>query len=448
MTGWLNLLKTASNYKLVFCSRCVLVIVSMAFFHYKLSKRLIIPTPWPWICWTIIAVVTGIVYLAIMFGGLHHHLQMDEGLSTTVFELDGTTRDNHGNIWDAADLLSVAVDESNAFFVTTRQEYINNQHISINPEKIEIEKAECGPSLPPCPRETYYRRGSGLTTGTCDNKTRRCNVEGWFPRTSTNITKVIDIENLGVLIKNRMYFPKARETRTKTFNEDSTPHCIWYNDKTDKFCPWFTLGTIVKESIDAEMNLTLADIVERGAVIAIRIFWDCDFSWFNHKFKKDPESCRPKYKFKRLDFNETDSGGFKLTTVIKYTDSDGKDRRDIIKARGILFKIQVDSQGWYLDWGEIGVTFATATTLALGVAHYMIGDILLRCFNAREKQYDEVTAEDRDEMDYWPKRGVSFCGRVWFRSKKKSCWDKISTDSERLPLVQSEMGAVNTEGGA
>ena len=290
-----------------------------------------IPNPCLFSSWIVlIALVIGATASVYVFY-LHSYEKSEEGLSATVFRLEGITDDNYGRAWDAVDVLDHSVEEGNAFFVITRQ----------------------------------IRTFSQIQ--------RRCSRNKAWCEGSSRYSKITGVKNFIATIKNRLYFPD--NDRTESNGRQTTYDCL-YNRDSNPHCARFELGYIVNEALKNEgSQQTFDDIVITGAVIAIRILWDCKFY-----LKTD---CNPEYKFKRLDRVGSDwDPGYSLQSSHKYWNSSSRRmERDLIDSRGILFKIQVNAIG-----KKVGVIETLVLLLAcFGFVTYvkMVIDFLLRYFNNR-----------------------------------------------------------------
>nr|KAG5707386.1 hypothetical protein BaRGS_005353 [Batillaria attramentaria] len=161
-------------------------------------------------------------------------------------------------IWDFADY--VPVQENSAVFIMTNVLVTPNQTEGVCEEDPTIEDARCENRT--CVAGQPVMWGNGIKTGKCVNSTREpgakvCEIEAWCPvERDDNTTQMTagfaGAENLTLFVRNNVEFPSFKMNMRNIPDELSYDY-LWrcrYNekDKWDKFCPTFTLDTIVRLS--------------------------------------------------------------------------------------------------------------------------------------------------------------------------------------------------------
>ena len=124
----------------------------------------------------------------------------------------------------------------------------------------------------------------------------------------------------------------------------------------------------------------------RGAVIAIKIKWECnlDLDFMTY--------CLPKYSFHILD-----ESGWNFRHALYHEEN----RRTLIKAYGIKFLISVNGQAGKFDITNTVVIIVTGVGL-MGVANLMCDLILLNFSNQyrekmKEKKFEQIDTANGEE---------------------------------------------------
>lgn len=289
----------------------------------------------------------------------------------------------HYRVWDSVDV-AVPAEEYKAFFVSTNLVVTNNQTQSVCAEDVDIEAAHCVNDIDCQPLHKPYMLGNGVSNGTCNNATGTCFVAAWCPLENDNITDpnnhqlIEGTKDFTVLIKNHVYFPRFNASRSNIEDTDksSLDKCRYDREKAP-LCPVFTLEYMVNEALKKlSKPSTYKEVISRGAVIAIRIFWDCDLD-------RNVKDCRPDYKFDRLDLGSdgVTPQGYNYRYAHRYVDK-GISYRQRIKAFGVLFKFTIDASGGKFD--IIPTLQNIGACLALLTAASIVCDlVLLYCHSQR-----------------------------------------------------------------
>ena len=141
-----------------------------------------------------------------------------------------------------------------------------------------------------------------------------------------------------------------------------------------------------KHTFNISANYTKLAI--HGAVIAIKIKWDCnlDLDFMT--------TCLPKYSFHILD-----ESGWNFRHALYHEEN----RRTLIKAYGIKFLISVNGQAGKFDITSTVVIIVTGLGL-MGLANLMCDLILLNFSNQykekmKEKKFEQIDILDGEERE-------------------------------------------------
>ncbi|KAM8923784.1 P2X purinoceptor 3 [Pelodytes ibericus] len=221
--------------------------------------------------------------------------------------------------------------------------------------------------------------GNGFLTGRCVNS--MCQIQGWCPTEDDTVKVPLlhEAEGFTIFVKNSVRFPVFDFERGNLL---SSLKCN-YNAVTDRFCPIFRLGDIVKL---AGQNFT--DIAKTGGVLGIKIGWLCDLD-------KSWDLCLPRYSFTRLDGVSAKSNvspGYNFRFARYYKREDGSEFRTLIKAYGIRVDVLV-----YGNAGKFNIiptlinTVAAFTSVGVGT---VLCDIILLNFLKGADQYKAKKFEE------------------------------------------------------
>lgn len=185
----------------------------------------------------------------------------DVGIAGTTTKVKGVTYTDLNDskvgdrVWDAVDIV-VPGEENNAFFVMTNVIVTDNQKPGHCPESKDVPEAQCESDNDCLPINKPFILGHGVSTGKCNNSTQTCIVKAWCPIENdvlaTNYAVLNGTKEFTVLIKNHVYFPFYRETRSnilESTNKTYLQGCI-YDSENNPFCPIFKLGYIVEKALD------------------------------------------------------------------------------------------------------------------------------------------------------------------------------------------------------
>lgn len=391
-----------------------------ALFEYDTAKIIHIHSKW-------IGVINRILQVAVLLYILIWVFIMKKGYQKEVIGVSGTTTKVKGvafpenitdiqdikpnpnttpsqlpRVWDSIDV-TVPSEENNAFFVTTNVIITQNQTSSVCSESYDVPGALCKRDSDCLPVGKPFLLGHGLTNGTCDTSTSTCFVQAWCPIENDDLTtnytyqRLLGIDDFTILIKNFVYF-KFYQIRRHNILEDASENFLdtcQYDPESSPFCPVFRIRDIInivnERAGSPSDGVAEEDIFLIGGVIAIRISWDCDFDY-------NPKSCKPLYQFDRLDNkNRNTSKGYNYRYTHNYFDHDNIERRQLIKAFGILFIVNVEAKA-----GKFNVvpTFLNlGSGLALLSISTMLCDLVILYIHKNRKlfnshKYEQVVADD------------------------------------------------------
>ncbi|KAK7497987.1 hypothetical protein BaRGS_00010858, partial [Batillaria attramentaria] len=281
-------------------------------------------------------------------------------------------------IWDFADY--VPVQENSAVFIMTNVLVTPNQTEGVCEEDPTIEDARCENRT--CVAGQPVMWGNGIKTGKCVNSTREpgakvCEIEAWCP------------------------VERDDNTTQRNIPDELSYDYLWrcrYNekDKWDKFCPTFTLDTIVRLS-----GYSFHQIARQGAVIEMTITWDCNLD--------KTRQCLPTYTFSRLDRKEHKIFRGYFFRFAEHYGDDGKSKRTLYKATGLYVVINIQ--------GRAGKFSPTTFLVQIGgyIGLLAIVPVVLDLI-----------------IDYLPTRCVKYREEI---RKRKYVHVPGTADSERQPLL-------------
>ncbi|KAF6017927.1 P2RX1 [Bugula neritina] len=319
----------------------------------------------------------------IIFKGYQH---VDNGaVAVTTSKLKGIAHSNSTDprvgdrVWDSIDL-HVPPQDNGAFFLTTNVIVTKSQ----TPGTCPSVKGPCEIDSDCAPVETPYHLGNGVTTGICNQTTKTCMIRAWCPTEDDSppidgdYARLEHTANFTVLIKNHVYFPYFDVGRSNNLIElvDKAylSHCRYHPDN-HPHCPIFRIGDIVSLSRPTKDQDAVLDndayyrsISRRGAVISIRIHWDCDLDY-------NETECKPYYKFQRLDnYNSNSAPGYNFRYATNYRE-DGAEKRRLVKAYGIQFILEVEAIARKFSFQQFILNIGSS--LALISVASILSDIVL-----------------------------------------------------------------------
>ncbi|CAF0746906.1 unnamed protein product [Rotaria sordida] len=331
----------------------------------------------------IILLLYSIVYLFIYEKG--YQKQDSSIISSVTLKVKGIgyihTPHNETFIIDGTDYI-VPPSENNAIFIMTnfiRTDQTRSQCV----ESMSVSQAICTKDMD-CQSKRYMPNINGRWTGRCifssevnisneiNNLTNRttglCEMQGWCPVENDlqETTIVRDVLNFTIFIKNFIEFP-AFEIKHKNMVENLRS-CI-YHPIHNKDCPIFRLDYIMNK---AEKNITERELILRlGAVIRVKIDWDCNLD-------RSIKLCKPKYSFARLDTpfsEETFSVGFNFRFASHWKHH-RKYLRSLTKAFGLRLIICVSGKAGKFDFITLTLNIGSIVGI-FGLATFVCDIILL-----------------------------------------------------------------------
>ncbi|XP_071848445.1 P2X purinoceptor 4-like isoform X2 [Apostichopus japonicus] len=293
----------------------------------------------------------------------------------------------YNKVWDVTDYVIPA--QSNGFFVMTNMVLTNRQT-----------RGECAedPTIRPCINDstcvpgTENPKTNGRLTGRCvpyKGSQSSCEVQAWCP-TEVDLLPLKDEAVLGaagnftVMIRNAISFPKFNFTKTNILSNNF--NCNFNSsDPNHKFCPIFKLSTIAREAGRDFQQMAL-----KGGVIIINIDWKCNLDW-------NEKHCVPKYSF--IAPNKEDKFNFRFSS---YYRENGTESRDLTKAYGILFQIEIFGEAGKFDIVPLMLNIASGVAL-LSLATVMCDVVVLYFLKKRryykECKYQNVSVDNSEVYD-------------------------------------------------
>lgn len=259
--------------------------------------------------------------------------------TTTKLKGVGSSSIDSRDIWDVSDLVIMS-QGSGGFFLTSSVVLTDNQ-TQTECTELPGHGAECMNDTDCRPVGKPYHIGHGVSTGECNKHTNTCHINSWcdLEDDSPSNAHLISFTNkFTVFIKNHVHFPQFNKTKSNILDSLSSGYikACRYNTETDPYCPIFILDDIVREAHSKVDSQDLADSIwEEGGVIGIRIEWDCNLDLNTE--------CTPKYHFDRLDDTKYN---LRLPTYFSIL---GKTHRQLVKASGILFEIEIQARARKFD---------------------------------------------------------------------------------------------------
>ena len=189
---------------------------------------------------------------------------VEHGLHTTTFKITGTAKDNRKppRVWEAADLEDPP-EQSNAFFLTTKMERVPNQKFqslcSTNRKCIRDEDCK---SIGLNRARGRQRDGECVLGGFCMVPDTWCPLPDDQDETSFDVRSIQDLSKISVVIRNTVFFPKAKKNITNV-NADVNDFNCTYNKGSDKWCPVFTMNRILNE-VGIKGEQAIHNVVEEG----------------------------------------------------------------------------------------------------------------------------------------------------------------------------------------
>lgn len=321
------------------------------------------------------------------------------------------TEERNSTVFDTADYI-IPPREPNSFFVMTNMWVTCHQVLGECPEDPGVQKSHCTHNdTSNCTRGTVFIGGSGPATGSCSDpfgpdEVQTCIVQAWCPTERENKTitkmgpKLTNAANFTVLVKNSIQFPTLRPGLRKrnilsTKDPDFLKNCAFNTSTKDGlYCPILSLGQIV-DMIEPKENFT--ELAIEGGVVGLEIAWNCD------NLERGIEHCNPAYSAKRLDDPKVGiSPGYNFRYATYYQTENGTDYRKLIKAYGILFKMDVIGEGGMFDFFTLVLKLGSMIAL-LGIA-VVISDVIVlyllkKRWFYRDKKYLNVI-DPPDETGY------------------------------------------------
>lgn len=318
-----------------------------------------------------------------------------KGIGSTNFTRDDNIAvDNiepYNRIWDVTDYV-IPAQQSNGFFVMTNMVLTNKQKRGICPEDPEIHECKSDDDCVPGKEKV---KANGKLTGRCVNYSRTnrsCEVKAWCPTEVDRLplkkrAVLSEAANFTVMIKNAISFPKFDFTKTNNLVDLDLPRGCLFDSQHEKhkYCTIFKLATITEEA-----GKKFKDMAVEGGVIIINIDWRCNLDYSENE-------CRPKYSF--IAPNKDDGFNFRFS---KYYRENGTELRDLTKAYGILFQIEIFGEAGKFDIVPLMLNIASGVAL-LSLATVMCDVVVLYFLKKRryykECKYQNVSVDNSEVYD-------------------------------------------------
>ena len=193
-------------------------------------------------------------------------------------------------------------------------------------------------------------------------------IIGWCPPEYDDTSPMLiqDVLNFTIFIKNFIEFPTF-DVKHKNMVDNLKP-CV-FHEKTDKDCPIYTIGYILKE---AEKNASELELMLKfGGVVRMKIDWDCNLD-------RDIRACKPEYSFARLDVPFRDrpfSKGFNFRYASHWKHQE-KTFRTLTKAYGLRLIVTVSGKAGKFDLITLTLNIGSVVGI-FGLATFLCDIILL-----------------------------------------------------------------------
>eukprot|EP00930_Biecheleria_cincta_P035143 TRINITY_DN24202_c0_g1_i1.p1 TRINITY_DN24202_c0_g1~~TRINITY_DN24202_c0_g1_i1.p1 ORF type:complete len:442 (-),score=62.40 TRINITY_DN24202_c0_g1_i1:147-1436(-) len=312
--------------------------------------------------WGIVSLI--LIYIQVVVFHLEgRHSMQEPGIGAVITKFKAKGFGTDGKAFDASDLRHPIIEPSGAF-ITTRRITVKGQRLG---ECIDWDTAD------PCPC------GKG---GTCDATQNLCQVRGWCPsigdRNAANPPAGAVIENITglseavLMITAGIGFPSL----------GAKFHVAGSMEGSSQLHKHIT----VQEVLDlADPPLKLADVSEKGCIIAVNFFWNCDLSWVNE--------CEPLLSVKRVD----DGTGFVQKRAKKRREN-GVDLRDATYMYGLRFV--VDSSGIGRQISLVPIVIQIGSCLALVQIASKAADFLMLNMYDKERSSAYYRLKVKETQDY------------------------------------------------
>ena len=324
-----------------------------------------------------------IIYVLIINKGYQSFDYSALSSSTTKVKGTGLTDLTDRPVWDAVDLL-IPSQSNGGFFLATNLVITKNQTQRHCAESQDITESYCRADADCWPQGRVYQLGHGVTTGVCNTSTNTCMIRSWcdFERDDISVEHRVNFtDKFTVFIKNHVHFPKYRVSKSNLMsrtNEDYLRAC-YKSLSPDKHCPIFKINHIVNLAHTNNDETLASEIWKSGGVIAIRIKWDCNLDL--------SAECEPEYIFNRVD----SSTGYN-TRIPVYYYKNKTTHRELIKAYGILFKIETEAKARKFD--IINLLLNTGSGLGLLGLSSVICDAVLTYVHRHRDYYKQHTTQN------------------------------------------------------
>lgn len=382
------------------------------FFSYETPKVIEIESRFIGVLYKLLQLVLFAVVIVWIFILNNGYQFIDNGaVGGTTNKIKGIAYSNSSDVrvgkrvWDSADL-HVPPQDDGAFFLTTNVIITHNQSQGVCGSLAETRDARCTSDADCLPVGKPYHLGHGVSTGVCNLESNTCMVEAWCPieddyyAEGRKTAQLRHVSGFTVFIKNHVHFPHYNITRSNLIEgiNKTTLRSCRYHPIDDPYCPIFRIGDIVSLAETKYTNqdeVTLSDswfeaLAIKGGVVSITIKWDCDFDYQESK-------CKPDYRFTRLDnYKGNDiAKGFNFRYPLYFVE-DGQQKRQLIKAFGVLFLFETEATARAFDLTTFLLNVGSGLAL-LGIAE-VFAEIVLLYLHRNRKLFQKIKAEHQPRI--------------------------------------------------
>lgn len=312
--------------------------------------------------WGIVSLI--LIYIQVVVFHIEgRHSFQEPGLGAVITKFEGKAFGTDGKAFDSADLRHPIIEPSGAF-VTTRRITIKGQTLG---DCIDRD------SPAPCPCGKH---------GVCDPATNLCVVKGWCPSLGS---QNVDNPPAGAVIENITGIDKAVLKITAGIGFPSIGnkfHVAGSMEGSSQLHKHITVEEILQLS---DPPLKIEDLAEKGCIIAVNFFWNCDLSWVN--------DCEPVLSVKRVDGGT----GFSQKRARKRR-VNGVDMRDATYMYGLRFL--VDSSGIGRQISLVPIVIQIGSCLALVQIASRTADFLMLNMYDKERSSAYYRLKVKETEDY------------------------------------------------
>lgn len=312
--------------------------------------------------WGIVSLI--LIYIQVVVFHIEgRHSFQEPGIGAVVTKFQAKAFGTDGKAFDAPDLRHPIIEPSGAF-ITTRRITVKGQTVGDCIDRDNPEPCPCG------------------TQGVCDTEQNKCVVRGWCPSIGDQ-----NVANppAGAVTENITGIEKATLMITAGIGFPSIGakfHVAGSMEDSSRLHKHITVQEILDLS---DPPLKLEDVYEKGCIIAVNFFWNCDLTWV--------DECEPLLSVKRVD----DGTGFSQKKARKRRQN-GVDQRDATYMYGLRFI--VDSSGIGRQVSLVPIVIQIGSCLALVQIASRGADFLMLNMYDKERSSAYYRLKVKETQDY------------------------------------------------